>query len=164
MVISPTFDFSRAISSSRSSHSRSFKAEAAHSFPGPQDPAALRATDAPLWPSCAERKNASANFLRRPRGRLRQLWESAPAPLRASALHQSSSLHLRLRFNLPQPDVSLNRAAPQIYNDAATIGNNCTVGAICERDRDPRLGRLLDYLAGVTSTWNLETLPPATIW
>ena len=27
-----------------------------HSFPGPQDPAALRATDAPLWPSCAERK------------------------------------------------------------------------------------------------------------
>src|SRR5208337_3925476 len=58
-----------------------------------------------LWPSCAERKNASAKFFRRPRGRLRQLWESAPAPLRASALHQSTSLNLRLRFNLPQPDV-----------------------------------------------------------
>jgi len=42
----------------------------------------------------------------------------------------------------------------ETYNDAATIGNNCTVGAVCERDRDPRLGRLLDYLAGVTSTWN----------
>src|SRR5271166_4605464 len=32
------------------------------------------------------------------RGRLRQLWGSAPAPPRASALHQSSFRNLRLRF------------------------------------------------------------------
>jgi hypothetical protein len=34
-----------------------------------------------------------------PRGRLRQLWGSAPAPPRASALHQSSFRNLPLRFN-----------------------------------------------------------------
>src|SRR5208337_652325 len=70
-----------------------------HSFPGPPAPAAGRATVAPLWPSCAERKNASADLHRRPRGRFRQLWESAPAPLRACARHQSSFQNLRLRFN-----------------------------------------------------------------
>jgi hypothetical protein len=35
---------------------------------------------------------------------------------------------------------------------------------LCERGRGGRLGRPLDYLAGVTSTWNLEALLPATIW
>ena len=34
------------------------------------------------------------------------------APLRASALHHSSCVTLRLRFNLPQPGVSIIRAAP----------------------------------------------------
>jgi len=45
------------------------------------------------------------------RGALRQLWQSAPAPV---GLPPSSTVIsiLRLRFNLPQPDVSLNRAAP----------------------------------------------------
>jgi hypothetical protein len=43
---------------------------------------------------------------------VRQLWGSAPAPLRA-ALQHSSCLTLRLRFNLPQPGVSIIRAAPQ---------------------------------------------------
>ena len=37
----------------------------------------------------------------------------AKAPIRACALHHSSCLTLRLRFNLPQPGVSTIRAAPQ---------------------------------------------------
>jgi hypothetical protein len=47
----------------------------------------------------AERKNASGHSRRRPKGRLRQFWESAPAPLRAPAFHHSSCVTLRLRFN-----------------------------------------------------------------
>src|SRR5271168_2931922 len=35
------------------------------------------------------------------------------SPLRARALHHSSCVTLRLRFNLPQPGVSIIRAAPQ---------------------------------------------------
>jgi hypothetical protein len=41
------------------------------------------------------------------------MWGSAPAPLRACARHHSSCATLRLRFNLPQPAVSIIRAAPQ---------------------------------------------------
>jgi hypothetical protein len=51
-----------------------------------------------------------------PKGRLRQLWRSAPAPLRACTRHHSSCVTLRLRFNLlPQPGVSIIRAAPHQY-------------------------------------------------
>src|SRR4029077_8968416 len=50
---------------------------------------------------------------RRPMRRLRQLWGRAPAPLRACARHHSSSVTLRLRFDLRQPGVSIIRAAPQ---------------------------------------------------
>src|SRR5262245_3313610 len=138
MVISPTLDFSRAISSSRSSRSRSFKAVAPpqqardratrpawrrrHWFAGPPDPAARRAIVARRSPSCAERKNASGRSHRRPKGRLRQLWGSAPAPLRACALHHSSCLTLRLRFNLPQPAVSTIRAAPHMRRTDRRVG------------------------------------------
>src|SRR3954453_21976051 len=137
MVISPTLDFSRAISSSRSSRSRSFKAVAArlqardratrlawrwrHSFPGPPGPAARRATVARRSRSFAERKSASDHSRRRPKGHLRQLWGSAPAPLRACALHHSSCLTLRLRFNLPQPGVSIIRAAPHAQALASEV-------------------------------------------
>jgi hypothetical protein len=41
------------------------------------------------------------------------VWGSAPAPLRDCAHHHSSCVTLRLRFNLPQPGVSIIRAAPQ---------------------------------------------------
>jgi hypothetical protein len=54
-----------------------------------------------------------ANFLRRTQGRLRRFWRSAPAPLRAYSLHRTPSLYLRLLANLPRPDVSPNRPAPQ---------------------------------------------------
>jgi hypothetical protein len=37
---------------------------------------------------------------------------SAPAPLRTCARHHSSCVTLQLRFNLPQPGVSIIRAAP----------------------------------------------------
>jgi hypothetical protein len=50
-------------------------------------------------PSCAEQKSAWGHSRRRPKGRLRQLWESAPAPLRGCARHHSSCVTLRLRFN-----------------------------------------------------------------
>src|SRR5271156_4761710 len=39
---------------------------------------------------------------------------AAPAPLRACARHHSSCATLRLRFNLPQPGVSIIRAAAQV--------------------------------------------------
>ena len=48
----------------------------------------------------------------KPEGAPRQLWGSAPAPPRARARHHSSCVTLRLRFNLPQPGVSIIRAAP----------------------------------------------------
>ena len=70
-----------------------------HSFAGLPSPAAHRATVAQRSPTCAERKNASGHSRRRPKGRLRQFWESAPAPLRAPAFHHSSCVTLRLRFN-----------------------------------------------------------------
>ena len=72
-----------------------------------------RATIVRRPPSCAERKSALQPYHRRPKRRLRQLCGSAPAPLRACALQHSSCLTLRLRFNLPQPGVSIIRAAPQ---------------------------------------------------
>ena len=72
-----------------------------------------RATVAPRSPSFVERKSASGHSHQPPKGRLRQLWGSAPAPLRACAHHHSSWVALRLRFNLPQPGVSIIRAAPQ---------------------------------------------------
>ena len=100
MVISPTLDFSRAISSSRSSRSRSFKAVAApasarsrHSVSLATETFVCRATKSSGSP------RASGHSRRRPNGRLRQPWESAPAPLRARALHHSSCVTLRLRFN-----------------------------------------------------------------
>jgi hypothetical protein len=40
------------------------------------------------------------------------LWQSALAPFRACARYHSSCVKLRLRFNLPQPGVSIIRAAP----------------------------------------------------
>ena len=86
-----------------------------HSSPGPPVPVARRATVARQSPSCAERKNASGHSRQRPKGRLRQLWGSAPAPLRACIRHHSSCGILRLRFNLPQPGVSIIRAAPQSF-------------------------------------------------
>src|ERR1700692_532688 len=83
-----------------------------HSSPAPPVPTARPATVAPQTPSCAERKNAWGHSHRRPKGRLRQLWRS---PLRACARHHSSCITLRLRFNLlPQPGVSIIRAAPQV--------------------------------------------------
>src|SRR3954469_5223213 len=85
-----------------------------HSFAGPPGPAARRATVARRSRSCAERKSASDHSRRRPKRHLRQLWGSAPAPLRACALHHSSCVTLRLRFNLPQPGVSIIRAAPHV--------------------------------------------------
>ena len=54
--------------------------------------------NSPPPPSCVGPNSASV-LHRRPRGRLRQQWGSAPAPPRASALHQSSFRNLRLRFN-----------------------------------------------------------------
>src|SRR6202051_209670 len=85
-----------------------------HSSPAPPVPAARRATVAPQSPSCAEQKNAWGHSHRRPKGRHRQLFGSAPAPLRACARHHSSCVTLRLRFNLlPHPGVSIIRAAPQ---------------------------------------------------
>ncbi len=47
------------------------------------------------------------------------------ALLRGSALHRPSSLYLRLRFNLPQPDVSLNRAAHQPRTDGKPVCPDC---------------------------------------
>ena len=84
-----------------------------HSSRGPPVPVARRATVARQSPSCGERKNASGRLCQRPKGRLRQLWGSAAAPLRACTRHHSSCGILRLRFNLPQPGVSIIRAAPQ---------------------------------------------------
>src|SRR5271165_1082804 len=69
-----------------------------HSLPGRRHPTVRHATNAPPPPSCVGPNSASV-LHRRPRGRLRQLWGSAPAPPRASALHQSSFRNLRLRFN-----------------------------------------------------------------
>src|SRR6202142_2651268 len=69
-----------------------------HSLPGRRLPTVRHATNAPPPPSCVGPNSASV-LHRRPRGRLRQLWGSAPAPPRASALHQSSFRNLRLRFN-----------------------------------------------------------------
>src|SRR5208282_810779 len=69
-----------------------------HSLPGPRHPTVRPAANAPPPPSCVGPNSASV-LHRRPRGRLRQLWGSAPAPPRASALHQSSFRNLRLRFN-----------------------------------------------------------------
>src|SRR6476661_661647 len=93
-----------------------------HSSPGPPVPAARRATVAPRSPSFVERKSASGHSHQRPKRRLRQLWASAPAPLRACAHHHSSWLTLRLSFNLPQPGVSIIRAAPHAAgtDDAAS--------------------------------------------
>src|SRR5208337_31697 len=68
-----------------------------HSFPGRRHPTVRHATNAPPPPSCVGPNSASV-LHRRPRGRLRQLWGSAPAPPRASALHQSSFRNLQLRF------------------------------------------------------------------
>jgi hypothetical protein len=45
---------------------------------------------------------------------------SAPAPLRACARHHSSCVTLRLRFNLPQPGVSIIRAASQCCSSVDT--------------------------------------------
>jgi hypothetical protein len=71
---------------------------------------------------------SSGHSRRRPKGRLRQPWGSAPAPLRACARHHSSCATLRLRFNLPQPGVSIIRAAPQF--DGSTH-NRKTRGCCC---------------------------------
>ena len=104
MVISPTLDFSRAISSSRSSRSRSFRATPRrralapairsawpqrHSLPGRRHPTVRPATNAPPPPSCVGPNSASV-LHQRPRGRLRQLWGSAPAPL---GLHPCINRH-----------------------------------------------------------------------
>src|SRR5208337_3797757 len=67
-----------------------------HSFPGRRHPTVRHATNAPPPPSCVGPNSASV-LHRRPRGRLRQLWGSAPAPPRASALHQSSFRNLLWR-------------------------------------------------------------------
>ena len=69
-----------------------------HSLPGRRHPTVRHATNAPPPPSCVGPNSASI-LHRRPRGRLRQLSGSAPAPPRASALHQSSFRNLRLQFN-----------------------------------------------------------------
>ena len=48
----------------------------------------------------------------------------APAPLRACARHHSSCGILRLRFNLPQPGVSIIRAAPHQSSRLVPVGKN----------------------------------------
>ena len=85
---------------------------------GPPVPAARRATVAPRSPSFVERKSALSHSHQRPKVRVRQLGGSAPAPLRACAHHHSSWVTLRLRFNLPQPGVSIIRAAPHYHDNA----------------------------------------------
>ena len=114
MVISPTLDFSRAISSSRSFARvpsvlmprrralgpaiRSAWPQR-HSPPGRRHPTVRPATNAPPPPSCVGPNSASV-LHRRPRGRLRQLWgRRSRAPSGFSPLHQSSFRNLRLRFN-----------------------------------------------------------------
>jgi hypothetical protein len=67
--------------------------------------------------------DAQCLCMAKPRGRDTDLCPRAdcviliPAPLRACARHHSSSVTLRLRFNLPQPGVSIIRAAPQSAQD-----------------------------------------------
>ena len=62
------------------------------------------------------RTNGASVLHRRPRGRLRQLWGSAPAPPRASALHQSSFRNLRLRFNYRSQMSQLTVTHPSALN------------------------------------------------
>jgi sigma-70-like protein len=93
------------------------------------------ATVARQPPSCAERKSASGHCRRRPKGRLRQLWGSAPAPLRACARHYSSCVTLRLRFNLPQPGVSTIRAAPHVQG----LGHRAAVMGVVQLGSSPLL-------------------------
>ena len=101
------FEFIENIASKRSKKAR----EALEWYGGPYDPddippnRAIKSRQeiilrgsAHAYPSCVGPNSASV-LHRRPRGRLRQLWGSAPAPPRASALHQSSFRNLRLRFN-----------------------------------------------------------------
>src|SRR6202046_5182290 len=84
-----------------------------HSLPGRRHPMVRPATNAPPPPSCVGPNSASL-LHRRPRGRLRQLWGSAPAPPRASVLHQSSFQNLRLRFNYRSQMSQLTVTQPQI--------------------------------------------------
>src|SRR3982074_1002196 len=112
MVISPTFDFSRAISSSRSSRSRSFRAVAAPESARPRHSVSL-ATE--TFVSRATSSNGSPRHNPAPPPHLRQLTPNGKTlrPIPFNARHHSSCLTLRLRFNLPQPGVSIIRAAPQ---------------------------------------------------
>jgi len=56
------------------------------------------------------------------RGTYASFWGSAPALLRARARHHSSCVTLRLRFNLPQPGVSIIRAAPHFSPPLFIVG------------------------------------------
>src|SRR5450759_70285 len=95
MVISPTLDFSRAISSSRSSCSRSFKAPAAPARARSRHSVSLATGHIHLSGHQIQRLAAqqsrddrhlalngkalrAGHSHRRPKGRLRQLWPSAP--------------------------------------------------------------------------------------
>ena len=138
MVISPTLDCSQAIfSSSRSSRSRSFRADAApasarsrHSVSLATETFASRATTSNGSPR--NKHATTANLLRtekrfwslhRRSGREhpQRGYGGALAPPRASALYQSSFSKPPVAVQLPQPDVSANRDAPQFPRTEAYL-------------------------------------------
>src|SRR5208337_3522572 len=127
MVISPTLDFSRAISSSRSSRSRSFSADAApasarsrHSVSLATETFASRATTSSGSP---RNKRATTAILRWTEYRFgpASTPEGAPAPAmgeRSGAPSGFSPASIVIskppvEVQLPQPDVSANRDAPK---------------------------------------------------
>jgi hypothetical protein len=145
-----------------------------HSPPAPPVPAARRATVARQSPSCAEQKNAWGHSHRRPKRPLRQLWRS---PLRACARHHSSCVTLRLRFNLlPQPGVSIIRAAPQLVAARDTAATLRRAGAAYfEAFRAApacyypdinalTLGRLWEHVTGRQSRLDLAMISAGVGW
>src|SRR5271166_4016556 len=143
MVISPTLDFSRAISSSRSSRSRSFKADAApasarsrHSVSLATEPFASRATTSNGSP---RNKRATTAILRWTEERFGPASTPAGAPAPAMGERSGAPSGLTppsiviskppVAVHLPQPDVSANRDAPQnLIGDANYAGNPARVG------------------------------------
>ena len=95
-------------------------------MPGRRYPTIRHATNAPPPPSCVGPNSASV-LHRRPRGRLRQLWGSAPAPPRASPLHQSSFRNLRLPFNYRSQMSQLTETHPNRRLSNYTSQPRCLV-------------------------------------
>src|SRR4029077_20996755 len=69
-------------------------------------------------PTCAERKNASGHSRQRLKGRLRQLWGNSGS--RPSSFVMCNS---PVEVQLPQPGVSIIRAAPQLRAKAVSAAS-----------------------------------------